>query len=75
MIINKSAPKLMHLSTKAISARQEYRDFLKQKAKEYAEIETKYYTIKNSLEKAKKTRIEGVLTTNDEGQRNYQTNL
>lgn len=39
-------PKLINFSTKAIGAKEAYKDFLRKKANDFSKIETDYYHIK-----------------------------
>ena len=57
----KSIPKLINFSTKAIGAKQAYKEFLKQKAKDFSRIETEYYHIKEMLSKCKESRVDVAL--------------
>ena len=54
----KIIPKLVSFSTKAMSARQEYKEFLKQKAHDFSKIETEYYHIKEMIKKSQQSRID-----------------
>lgn len=54
---SRSVPKLINFSTKAIGAKQAYKEFLRQKANDFSQIETDYYHIKEMLTKAQEYKI------------------
>jgi len=60
----KSSPRLMDFSTKAIGAKAAYKEFLKEKAKDFSKIETEFFRIREMLKISQENQIDNVHTQN-----------
>ena len=59
-------PKLINFSTKAVGAKEAYKEFLRQKAKDFSRIETDYFHIKEMCQKTLETKIDSALILSEE---------